>query len=307
MTTVNNNRAIRKPDFFIVGAPKSGTTAMYEYLKAHPEIFMCRKEVHFFCSDLSSPWYVRDLNEYLRLFEGVRDEKRVGEASVWYLYSKKAAYEIKEFNPEASIIIMLRNPVDMMYSLHSQGLYNGNEDMEDFEEALNAEEDRKKSSRLPKHYHLREGLYYRDVVRYYEQVKRYIEVFGRERVHIIIFEEFKRDTPKFYRDTLRFLGVDEEFSPEFKIINPNKVVKNKFLRDLIRFPSDTEKKIIKLLIPNKKIRQYIKNWTSNKIIDFRPRPPMSPELRKKLLIEFESEIKKLSDLLGINLAHWWGY
>jgi hypothetical protein len=56
---------MRKPDFFIVGAPKSGTTAMYEYLKAHPEIFMCRKEPHFFGSDLYSPWYIRDLEKYL--------------------------------------------------------------------------------------------------------------------------------------------------------------------------------------------------------------------------------------------------
>jgi hypothetical protein len=109
---------MRKPDFFIVGAPKSGTTAMYFYLKQHPEIFMPeRKELHFFGSDFFAPHFVRDLKEYLKFFEGADNKKRIGEASVWYLYSKRAAFEIKEFNPDADIIIMLRNPVDMMYSL----------------------------------------------------------------------------------------------------------------------------------------------------------------------------------------------
>jgi hypothetical protein len=109
---------MRKPDFFIVGAPKSGTTAMYFYLKQHPEIFMPeRKELHFFGSDFFAPHFVRDLKDYLKFFEGADNKKRIGEASPWYLYSKRAAFEIKEFNPDADIIIMLRNPVDMMYSL----------------------------------------------------------------------------------------------------------------------------------------------------------------------------------------------
>src|SRR3989339_415720 len=136
---------MRKPDFFIVGAPKSGTTAMCTYLKQHPEIFMPeKKESHFFGTDLNSPRFIRDKKIYLSLFSKAKDERRVGESSVWYLYSKKAASEIKEFSPSASIIIMLRNPVDMLYSQHSQFLYNGNEDIACFEEALNAEQDRRR-------------------------------------------------------------------------------------------------------------------------------------------------------------------
>jgi len=143
---------MRTPDFFIVGAPKCGTTAMSDYLRQHPEIYMPqRKEPHFFGSDLDAPYpyFIRDKEQYFSLFAEAKDEKRVGEASVWYLYSKRAAFEIKEFCPTASIIIMLRNPVDMIYSLHSQRLFTGNEDIPDFEEALEAEEDRKRGLRIP--------------------------------------------------------------------------------------------------------------------------------------------------------------
>lgn len=130
----------KTPNFFIVGAPKCGTTAMHIYLRQHPEIFMPeKKESHFFGSDLNSQYFIRDREKYLSLFSEAKDVKRIGEASVWYLYSKQAAYEIKEFSPSASIIIMLRNPVDMLYAQHSQFLYNGNENIASFEDALNAE------------------------------------------------------------------------------------------------------------------------------------------------------------------------
>src|SRR5882672_1680365 len=114
---------MRKPDCFIVGAPRCGTTAMYTYLGQHPEIFMsARKEPHFFGTDLSSPALVRDEQQYLSLFAKAQNEKRAGEASVFYLYSQRAAREIHAFCPSARIIIMLRNPVEMMYSLHSRHL-----------------------------------------------------------------------------------------------------------------------------------------------------------------------------------------
>ena len=125
---------MRKPDFFIAGAPKCGTTAMHTYLQTHPEVFVSKvKEPSFFATDLhnSNP-LVCNIEEYLSLFAEVRDEKRVGEASTGYFYSQNAAKELKEFNPSASIIIMLRNPVDMMYSLHGQLLYQGNEDLVNF-------------------------------------------------------------------------------------------------------------------------------------------------------------------------------
>src|SRR5438034_3527344 len=113
------------PGFFIVGAPKCGTTAMNDYLAGHPDIFMAKKEIHYFGSDLEIKQKKLSGEEYLDFFKEGEHKYIVGESSVWYLYSKNAAAEIKAFSPGAKIIIMLRNPVDMLPSLHSQHIFDG--------------------------------------------------------------------------------------------------------------------------------------------------------------------------------------
>lgn len=296
-------RVIRKPDFFIVGAPKCGTTAMQDYLSQHPEIFMPEmKEAHFFGSDLDAPVYLRDEKKYLALFAKARDEKRVGEASVYYLYSKRAAGEIKAFAPDASIIVMLRNPVDMIYSLHSQRLYNGNEDIEDFQAALDAEEDRKKGLRLPKDRHLLAGLFYREVGKYTDQLQRYIDVFGRDKIKVIIFDEFKLQTPEVYRETCRFLGVDPEFNPVIRVINGNKGVRSVTYRNLIFRPS-LLRTVARRVIPDVPRRRLIR--TLERVnLKYEPRRPMNPELRERLKAEFKPEVERLSKLLDRDLTYW---
>lgn len=295
---------MRQPDFFIVGAPKCGTTAMDEYLKKHPEIFVAeRKEMHFFGSDLNLNINRMTREEYLPHFSKAKNEKRVGEASVWYLYSKRAASEIKEFCASASIIIMLRNPVDMLYSLHSQLLYNGDEDIEDFEAALNAEADRKKGLRMPKGAIVTYGVFYQDVVKYTEQVQRYLDVFGQDNVHIIIFDEFKRNTPEIYRKTLRFLGVNPDFQPDFQVVNPNKIVRSKTLRSfLIHRP-----RIVKWFgnaFMSKQLRDRLLIRFQRSNIQYVPRQPMDSALKQRLVKDFVPEVEKLSHLLNRDLTHW---
>jgi len=293
---------MRKPDFFIVGAPKCGTTAMYYYLKQHPEIFMPeRKELHFFGTDFYSPHFVRDLQEYLKIFEGADNKKRIGEASVWYLYSKKAALEIKEFNPDADIIIMLRNPVDMMYSLHSHQVFNGSEKITNFEEALSYEEDLKKKTSGSGFI---ERFFYREVAKYYNQVKRYLDVFGKEKVHIIIYDDFKAHIDVVYKETLKFLKVDETFRPDFRVINPNKVVRSRLLRDFLNEPPLIIGKLTRLIFP-KSIRTAIRENLKRLNIKYVPREPMRPELRKALLKEFKEEIDRLSELIRRDLSFWY--
>ena len=133
-----------KPNFFIVGAPKCGTTALHEYLQHHPDAYLpYYKEPHYFGADLVGSRFLQFRNKpkrkYLKLFRDVRGEARIGESSPWYLASNAAAAEIHRYDPEAKIIIMLRNPIDMMYSMWSQFRYSGNEQIEFFEEALAAE------------------------------------------------------------------------------------------------------------------------------------------------------------------------
>lgn len=295
---------MRKPDFFIVGAPKCGTTAMQDYLSQHPEIFMPKKELHFFGSDIRFNYRRHSEKEYLSYFKDAKDEKRVGEASVWYLYSKRAAYEIKEFNPSAQIIIMLRNPVEVLYSLHSQFLYSGNEDIVDFKAALEAEEDRKRGLRIPKTVYWVNGLYYRETVRFSEQVRRYFDVFGRENVHVIIFDDFEADVAKVYKETLCFLGVSEDFQLAFRIINPNKRIRSKFLRDyLLINPPQIAQSFAKVVMPQRLRQGLIKalKWYNTR---YEPRPPIDTELRKCLQAEFAPEVERLSELSERDLTHW---
>ena len=166
----------------------------------------------------------------------------MGEASAWYLYSASAAREIEAASPEASIIVMLRNPIDVMHAQHSQLLFSHQEDVEDFEEALGLESARRDGRHLPGGTFRPENLFYRRMVGFAEQLERYFEVFGRDRVHVIIHEDLRADLRGTYRDTLRFLGVDEEFAPDFQAANVNKRVRNRRMQSLIwnppRAPAD---------------------------------------------------------------------
>lgn len=298
-------KELKRPNFFIVGAPKCGTTAMYEYLRQHPEIFMPEKikEPSFFCKDFESSTYIRNLNEYLSLFSGATTERMIGEASAIYLYSKYAAKGIKEFCPSAKIIIMLRNPLDMMYSFHSQCLFDGNENIKDFEVALEAEEDRKKGFRIPISSYPKELLFYRELARFSSHVKRYLNVFGRDNVYIIIFDDFIQDTARIFRETLKFLNVKEDFFPEFKVVNPNKRRRSKLLHNFLLTPPLFAQRLVRILMPLR-IRQIINEKLYLWNIIWEHRKPMSPELRHRLQQEFKLEIEKLSELIGRDLTFW---
>src|SRR5688500_16472783 len=215
-----------RPNFFIVGAPKCGTTSLYNYLKAHPEVFMPeKKEPHYFCTDFYKPPRLTP-EQYLDLFASARGEKRIGEGSTWYIYSEEARRGIKEFDPQAKLIIMLRNPVSMMYSLHAQRLWLAREDIQDFEEALEAESDRQEGRRLPPYPFPLQLLFYRDCARYSSHVGAYLERFGAEQVKVIIFEEFVRNTEDCYREICDFLGIDTNFRPDFEVHNSNKKLRS---------------------------------------------------------------------------------
>jgi hypothetical protein len=294
-----------KPNFFLVGAPRCGTRSMYKYLRAHPDIFMpvYEKEPHYFGTDLVSRRFSRyrgDEEAYLTLFNPAKHESRIGEASVWYLYSRLAAQEIHAFDPNAKIIIMLRFPLDMMYSLYYDQLYSGDEDLPTFEEALDAEADRRAGKRIPKTiYRTAEALHYRNVVRFGEQVQRYLDVFGPEQVRVIIFEEFAADTPTAYRDTLSFLGVDPDFQPEFVVYNANRRVKSDAVRSVLRNPVLVRlgHKIRPISLP---IYARIRSWNTETF----ERSPMNPDTRQKLLVELHPEIERMEQVLGREITVW---
>jgi hypothetical protein len=297
-------KEVKIPNLFIVGAPKCGTSALYDYLRQHPETFMpFRKEYYFFGSDLGMSRL--SAAEYFAYFQPAKDEKIIGEGSTWYLYSTRAAQEIRQISPDAKIIIMLRNPVEMLYSLHSQLLFTTEEDEPDFKRAMELEFERRAGKHLPARTRLPAAcFYYRDVADFFPQVKRYLDVFGRDRVKIILFEDFKKHTREIYTDTLNFLEIDPNFTPDFKIVNANKRVRSSKLMSIIRHPPHIIQKMLRRLLPSEfKDRLVATLWSMN--AQYISRKPMDFDLRLQLINEFTPGIRKLEALIDVDLSGWY--
>ncbi len=263
------------------------------------------KELHYFGTDLKFNVPRIKLNDYLMQFAGVKNEKRIGESSVWYLYSKRAAQEIKQFAPSARIIIMLRNPVDMIHSQHSQLVYEGFEDIPDFEAALAAEETRKKAGVLPPLIGTSiEFLFYRETARYSGQLRRYLDIFGEQNVHVIIYDDFKNDQSGVYRGTLAFLGLENiDFVPEFRIINQNKKIRSLAIQKMVKDVNHPIRKFIKKFVPLE-MRSSLLERAHDLNVYSATRVPLPDAFRRKLQRDFASDIKSLSIMLKRDLSFW---
>ena len=283
---------------------------MVRYLRAHPDVFMAVKELHFFGQDLRlrMPFYRHNSQEYLAEFQSCNGQRRIGEASVWYLFSNQAAEEIARFNPDARIIIMLREPTEMLYSLYHEFRFLGDEQLPSFAAALAAEAERKAGREICRFACFAQGLAYREAARYADQVKRYLDVFGRERVHVIIYDELVADPCKTYKKTLEFLGVDPSYRPEnFQVVNSNKSVRSPALRAILKEPLlHSSLAAIRPWLPRSillGLRQLgVLLWQLN--TRFESRPPLDPGLRSELRGEFAGEIERLSEMLDQDLTHW---
>lgn len=302
---------MRKPNLFIVGAPKCGTTSLYTYLQTHPDIAMSRiKEPHYFGSDFEAKRFKRHgLDFYFSLWADAGDAKWLGEASIYYLYSRVAAQEIHDFNPDSRIIILVRNPVDMLYSYYYEKRFQGEEPLATFGEALAAEDERKRGRLLPPNLsNMPESLYYRDVARFTGQIRRYHEVFGPDKVRVIVFDDLKADALSVYRDTLAFLGLDlSSVSPDMNAVNPSKVPRSSSITRFFHDPPVWWRygpiALGRLLVPKdtrRKVNLLIKRLNTR----YEKRPAMEPSIRQQLMSEFYSEIEQLSALLDRDLMHW---
>lgn len=268
---------------------------------------MTSPEPLFFGSDLEGPVSVKSLRKYLELFSNAGDHHMaVGEKSVWYLYSKLAATEIKQFNPEARIIVMLRNPVDMMYSLHGHFLWDLNEDISDFRAALAAEPERKLCRRIPPGAGFPQGLAYREVARYSRQVERFLDVFAPERIRVTVFEEFVANPRAVYEEVLSFLGVPSDGRTDFPRVNPGKASRSK---PLARFLHRPPKALLGLGAILKAMlgTDSLGLWGVLRRLNTKPtaREPLAPGLRRELCGEFRRDIKRLSGMVGEDLSLWW--
>ena len=295
------------PNFLIVGAAKSGTSSLHNYLNQHHQVFMPSynkegmkvKEPRFLIKDLvqhrlhNGIW---TFEEYQSLFDDVKDEKAIGESTVLYLYYyKHAINNIKHYlGEDVKIIIMLRNPADRAYSAfqHVSRVFKENNS---FERSLEIE-----TGRLEREENLTPMVMYKEMGMYYEMVKAYMESF--KNVHIIFYEDFRDKIESEMNKTYNFLGISNNIEIDF--ITKHNVggkrwkdekMKHVFMKD------NPMKSILKSALPKKfrkGILHHLVNASTNKVV------PMKEEVRKGLNDYFKLDIKKLSELLNKDLNHW---
>jgi hypothetical protein len=310
----------RVPDFFIVGHAKSGTSALYEMLKSHPEIFMPEgKEPWFLASDMRPRFQppragapVETLEDYLALFAAATPTQRVGEASSSYLWSHTAAAAIAQMQPDARIIAILREPASFLRSLHLQFLRTHVESTKDLQKAMSLEAARREGRHIPRRSHRPQLLQYAEHVSYVAQLRRYHELFGATRVMVIIYEDFRRDNEGTVREVLRFLGVDDTHPIDVVTANPTIGMRSQQLDELVhsvsvgRGPvSRAAKTTVKALTPQTLRRGALK-VTTRRIVHGDP-PPADEHFMIELRRRFEGEVVALGKYLDRDLVTLWGY
>jgi hypothetical protein len=290
--------ALPLPRFFIVGAPKAGTTSIYAYLRRHPEVFLPeRKEPHYFSEFTVDPAFdnfnapVRTANRYQELFAGAAGYKAVGEGSSSYLSDKRAAERIKKVVPNAKIIISLRNPIQRAFSHYLMECREGRE-VRPFHETLVAD-----LARPQKGWGI--SAQYVELGMYADQVERYIRCFGRSNVLVILFEDLKQDSARVMKQIADFIGVNPGLYPEgafSDVHNPFAVTRGAYARWLLRF------KPLRLWS-----RRWLPRWVRRGVRDnvlFRSaQKPVIDEASTKILAEhFSEDLSRLERLLERDLA-----
>lgn len=297
------------PNLFIVGAPKAATTSIAKVLSTHPDIFLPyeKEPNHFiFENDQFAPGFhytevvaISDEEEYLKMFEGKETFKYRCDASTSYLQYTNAAENIKRKVPDAKIVIILRNPIERAFShyyFHRKLLA---EPMETFEKALEAEEKRKKNNFWKHYLYVNTGMYF-------EQVRNYLDVFGKESVLVLFYEELFGNPSFFYSRILNFLKVKPFESMNYKVhlYRTRKTVSDSYVLNAFECLENRMSfmKKIKELLPQEfrgKL-QDLKSWTYNRFFGAK----MLDVTRKKLIIGFKPDIERLQILLEVDLSHW---
>ncbi len=302
----------RLPDFVVIGAGKSGTTSLNEYLKEHPQIFMStRKEPNFFAYEMakeedfdleSSKEFYRDsvlkLDDYLELFKGSKESQLLGEVSNTYLNSEMACERIKHYIPNTKLIAILRHPADRLFSRYSHYVREG---LLPEDGGLDKVFDKTTSWWLRPDM-ITEGLYY-------GQLKRYYDNFPQENIRVYLYENFINDTAGVVEDIFKFLAIDPSIKVATDIVyNKSGTVKNKAVDNLVGQNSPlitTLKKVAPGLHRWMKDNVLINRWLYNLRNKNLQKADFSPSLRKEIVDKIYAEdIKKLGNLIGQDLSHW---
>lgn len=286
---------ISRPDFFICGAAKSGTTSLFNYLGQHPSIFTSAwKEPGYFSAlrPMKSP------HRYGQLFDEAETGQLIGEASGAYLTSPDSALRISEAVPEAKIIIMLRNPADRAFSLYNWMAKEGYEWVPTFERALRLEEKRRDSVSFvknnPEYYY---NFLYHTTGCYTRQIERFLNAFDREHLRFLIFDDFVESPVSCTKEIFRFLEVDESIKIRTPVRNKGKSVYSVPLQFWLRHRARPVSRKIPLGI---RLVRKAMQWNRSA-----KKPNLSDRCRHRLLQYYEEDIRETSALIGRDLASRW--
>ena len=323
----------KKVNFFIVGAPKSGTSFLRYHLGLHPNIFLPKEEPVFMCKDMNDLSNCKSLEEYLSIFgDNLEKDSDIisGEKSSNYLHSEDAYKEIFNYNLNAKIIICLRNPISACPSYHNHNKIMGFELINDFLEAWNSQKLRiLKNYKIPLWARNEKNRYqYKNIYSYNIHVLKYLKTFGEKNVKIIFYEDIVNNKVNLFLELYKFLNVRDFAIPDFKVINKqpkinkiNNTFKNKvhlykvhFLKKKsIRNLSQIIKKIFRI-----KSFSYMHQFL-NAVPDTKDGPSSNisydlvleknhleseKKIKELLLKDFKETILDLSKILNKNLDHW---
>jgi sulfotransferase family protein len=312
----------RVPEFFIVGHPKSGTTALWGMLKRHPEIYLpWPKEPYFFADELHPPNATprtfgrtpSTLEEYLSLFDHAAAEQRVGEASAPYLWSRTAAQRIAAVQPAARIIAILREPASFLHSLHLQFVQIYIEPEKNMRKAIALEDARREGKHVPsKSFWGPQATFYSDYVRYVEQLRRYEACFPPEQMLVLIYDDYRRDNEATVRKVQRFLEVDDTHPLNVSEANPTVRVRSQRLHAVVHALASGENPLARAVqssakaIAPRRLSRESAVAIRNRFLFSAPKPP-DEQLMLELRSRFKGEVEALSEHLGRDLVELWGY
>jgi hypothetical protein len=303
-TMANKPAAGRLPSFLVIGAPKCGTTSLYHYLDQHPDVYLSPvKEPQYFAFagqqlDFKGPGVtinnaVTELADYRKLFSGASVEKAIGEASALYLSVPGTAERIRAQIPDVRLIAILRRPADRAFSSYMHLIRDDREPMRDFGAALAAEE-----QRIADNW----GFLwrYKQLGRYYEQLKHYYDIFDREQILVLLQEDLKNDTENTLARIFGHIGVQSGIAVNSSTrFNASGTPRCRFIYDLIR-KNTLLKQGARSLLPDS-VRQKLTEQVMQKMLR---RERMSNELRAELTSYFADDILDLEQLIERDLSDW---
>lgn len=295
------------PNFLIIGAAKSGTTALYEYLKQHPDIFFSNpKELRYFSYSGSYPKNVPEkylhkgvtsLLEYKSYFDAVKDEVIIGEASPMYLYTPGTSEKIKEIIPNAKLLAILRNPVDRALSAYTHAIREWKEPAKTFEEALSKESERIDQGWGMLWHYINAGYYYKQLLCYYNN-------FPKQNIKVVLYDDLTSNCLGLLKDIFNFLEVDPSFSPNISNKpNVSGYPKNASIHNFMRkvFEQDNLVRRVSRKVFPREVRKRVIEFLRLRNMEKRI---MSDDVRDHLISIFKTDIHNLETLIDRDLSNW---